>query len=204
MLCIVYADSALLVLEKPADLLAVPGRGDAGRDNLAAHVQAVYADARVAHRLDMATSGLMLFARGAEVHRALSQAFAERQVHKRYQALVEGKVQSNSGEINAALRVDWPNRPRQVVDALQGKPSLTRWVVLGREGSHTRLALEPVTGRSHQLRVHLQSIGHPIVGDKLYGSEPPRGPRLMLHACSLALAHPSTREAVSFESPVPF
>ena len=151
---------------------SVPGRGEAGRDCLAARVQARFADALVVHRLDMATSGLMLFARGAAMQRALSMAFAERRVDKRYVAVVAGIVEARQRQHRRRrCAADWPNRPRQVVDAARGKPSLHAAGACcraTRRRRRTRLELEPVTGRSHQLRVHLASIGHPIVGDKLY------------------------------------
>jgi tRNA pseudouridine32 synthase/23S rRNA pseudouridine746 synthase len=199
---VLAADHALVVADKPAGLLAVPGKGDAGRDHLAGRVQAVFADALVVHRLDMATSGLIVFARGPEVQRRLSIAFAERRVAKRYVAVVSGDVADDHGSIELPLAADWPNRPRQQVDPVLGKPSLTRWRVLSRDGGHTRLELEPVTGRSHQLRVHLAAIGHAIVGDALYAGE--AAPRLLLHATSLAFAHPLSEAPLSFSSPPPF
>lgn len=199
---VLAADDALVVADKPAGLLAVPGKGDAGRDHLSGRVQAVFADALVVHRLDMATSGLIVFARGPEVQRQLSIAFAERRVAKRYVAVVSGSLVDDHGAIDLPLAADWPNRPRQQVDRERGKPSLTRWRVLSRDGERTRLELEPVTGRSHQLRVHLAAIGHAIVGDTLYASAP--APRLMLHATSLAFAHPLSGAPLSFTSPPPF
>lgn len=204
MLEVLHADESIVVIDKPAGLLAVPGRGESGRDNAASRVQQLYADALIVHRLDMATSGLLLFARGAEMQRDLSAAFAQRRVHKRYVAVVHGVVEAEHGEIDAPLAADWPNRPRQNVDAERGKPSLTRWRVLFRGASTTRLDLEPVTGRSHQLRVHLLSIGHPICGDPLYGALPPATPRLLLHACELSLAHPLSGAPCNFVSAAPF
>lgn len=201
---LLYRDDQLLVLDKPAGLLAVPGRGDAGRDNLASRVQALHPQALVVHRLDMGTSGLLLMALGAEMQRRLSSAFAERAVHKRYVAVVEGELADEAGEIAAPLAADWPNRPRQKVDPLAGKPSLTRWRVLARTAGCTRLELEPVTGRTHQLRVHLQHIGHPIRGDALYAPQPLRADRLLLHASELALAHPLTAERLAFSSAAAF
>jgi tRNA pseudouridine32 synthase/23S rRNA pseudouridine746 synthase len=195
-----HADAGLIVVDKPAGLLAVPGRGEAGRDNLATHVQALFADALVVHRLDMATSGLMLFARGARVQRQLSMAFARGEVAKQYEAVVEGDVQGEQGIIDAPLAADWPNRPRQVVAHVGGKPSSTRWQVLSRGAGTTRLRLEPLTGRTHQLRVHLQSIGHPIRGDALYAPAPLQARRLLLHASRLGLVHPLTGKACVFES----
>jgi tRNA pseudouridine32 synthase/23S rRNA pseudouridine746 synthase len=182
---VIHADQDLLAINKPSGLLAVPGRSEP--DCAAARVQAVYADALVVHRLDMATSGLLLFARGPAMQRALSMDFAARRVGKRYIAVVTGRLAGDGGwaEIDLPLAADWPNRPRQKVDLEQGKPSKTRYRVLGHEALGTRVELEPVTGRSHQLRVHLLALGHPIVGDTLYGGPP--APRLLLHACALSI-----------------
>ncbi len=199
----VHVDPALIVVDKPAGLLSVPGRGAAGADNLTARVQARWPDALVVHRLDMATSGLMLWARGAAVQRAMSDAFARRAVDKWYVAVVHGVLVDDAGEIDAALTADWPRRPRQiVVDGGRGKASQTRWRVLARDaaGQRTRLELQPLTGRSHQLRVHLQHIGHPICGDTLYGPQPASGERLLLHASRLAFDHPTHRQRCVFES----
>lgn len=200
-----YEDESLVAIDKPAGLLSVPGRGEANRDCVAARVQAELPDALVVHRLDQATSGVMLFARGADVQRALSIAFAERRVAKRYEAVVHGLVSDNDGEIDLPLLTDWPSRPRQMVDHQRGKPSLTRWSVLSRDAAAgtTRVQLEPVTGRSHQLRVHLASIGHAIVGDTLY-APPPHAPRLMLHACELRLPHPADTRTLVIASALPF
>jgi tRNA pseudouridine32 synthase/23S rRNA pseudouridine746 synthase len=203
----VFADEWLLVLDKPAGLLSVPGRGADKQDCLSARAQRAFPDALVVHRLDMATSGLFLMGRGAAMQRALGIAFAGREVRKLYVALGAGRMQGE-GEIALPLIADWPNRPRQMVDAVNGKPSSTRWRAVGYDphADATRVELEPVTGRSHQLRVHLQAIGHPILGDALYA--PPavqeRAPRLMLHATRLELAHPATGEALRFDSPPPF
>ena len=205
---IVHADAHCIVATKPSGLLAVPGRGEAGRDCLSERVRSEYADALIVHRLDMATSGLMLLARGADAQRALSVAFARREVHKRYVAVVAGRLDSSEGEIDLPLAADWPNRPRQQVDALRGRPSLTRYRVLDSDAAHntTRLELEPVTGRAHQLRVHLLALGHTILGDALYGSAEVQAaaPRLLLHASSLRFAHPASGESMSFDSPPPF
>ncbi len=204
------ADTAVLVLDKPAGLLSVPGRGPDKQDCLSRRVQARFPDALVVHRLDMATSGLMLMARGNLAQTTMGKAFAARQVHKRYQALVHGLLPAHEGrwqEIDLAIAVDWPNRPRRIICALTGKPSLTRWRVLAhtREGC-SRLELEPVTGRSHQLRVHLLAIGHPIVGDTLYPApEPmPAATRLMLHATEIHFDHPFTGTPMIFASIPPF
>lgn len=203
-----HADAHLLVVDKPSGLLAVPGRGDAGRDCLASRVQAAFADALVVHRLDQATSGLMVFARGLPAQRRLSWAFERREVDKRYEAVVWGRPAQAQGRIDLSLGADWPNRPRQQVDAVQGKPASTHWRVMEIEGldDRSRLELEPLTGRTHQLRVHLSAIGHPILGDALYA--PPDiqalAPRLLLHASALALAHPVTGEWLRFTSTAPF
>lgn len=203
---VVYADASLLVFDKPSGLLSVPGRGPDKADCLAARAQVRYPDALVAHRLDMDTSGLMAMARGTAMQRALSQAFAARAVTKRYVAVVAGRLAAPAedwGTIDLPLIGDWPRRPRQMVDPVRGKPSVTRWRVLGYAGETTRVELEPVTGRSHQLRVHLAALGHPILGDSLY-APPSAAPRLLLHASALRLAHPATDAELAFESPVPF
>jgi tRNA pseudouridine32 synthase / 23S rRNA pseudouridine746 synthase len=204
----VHVDDACIVLDKPSGVLSVPGRGEHLQDCMATRVQACWADALVVHRLDMATSGLLLFARGATAQRRLSDAFARRAVHKRYVAVVQGQVQQDEGEIDLPLHTDWPNRPRQHVSAEHGKPSLTRWRVLARDPAQdtTRLELTPLTGRSHQLRVHLLAIGHPILGDALYapGEVQAQASRLLLHADALGLAHPVSGEWLTFEQPAPF
>lgn len=197
-----FADEHLLVVEKPAGLLSVPGRLPENRDCVVTRLQIAYPDALTVHRLDQVTSGLMVLARGKAMQSALSMLFERRQAEKRYHALVEGLVQENAGEIDLPLICDWPNRPRQKVDFEAGKPALTRWRVLERGDARTRLELEPVTGRSHQLRLHLASIGHPIVGDTLYGAAP--AGRVCLHASRLSFPHPADGRAASFESPPPF
>jgi tRNA pseudouridine32 synthase / 23S rRNA pseudouridine746 synthase len=202
---LVFADAALVVAVKPAGLLSVPGRGAHLADSLATRVQARYPDARIVHRLDMATSGLLVLARGREAERRLSIAFQQRQVVKEYGAVVAGQVLEDGGRIDLPLSADWPRRPRQKVDFELGKPSLTLFRVLAAEaGPATRLALAPVTGRTHQLRVHLAAIGHPILGDELYAPLPARAPRLLLHATRLCLPHPLTGERLDFVSPTPF
>ncbi|HVE55035.1 MAG TPA: pseudouridine synthase [Ramlibacter sp.] len=205
---LVYVDEHLVVLDKPAGLLAVPGRGEDKQDCLSGRAQAMWPDALVVHRLDMATSGLFLMGRGLHMQRVLSRAFAERAVDKRYVAVVAGHPGpvDASGTIDLPLAADWPRRPLQKVDAEHGRPSTTGWRVLVHEGRNARLTLEPVTGRTHQLRVHLQAIGHPILGDALYAPAPvlAQSPRLLLHACTLELAHPATGERLAFDSPAPF
>ena len=225
---LIFEDADLLVVNKPSGLLSVPGRGPQGLINLAAQVQVQFEGALVVHRLDMSTSGLMLFARHGDAQRALQRGFERRQVAKRYEAVVQGWPDEDEGSCNAPMRLDWPARPRQVVDWEAGKPSYTRWRVLQRLGktadaasdtgamkgaeatastspaARTRMALEPVTGRSHQLRVHMQTLGHPIVGDELYGTPPGPGERLLLHACNLAFQHPVSGADLQFESLPPF
>ncbi len=203
---VLYADEALLVLDKPAGLLSVPGKGDDKQDCLSARVQAIYPDALVVHRLDMATSGLIVMALGADAQRSLNDAFAKRRVEKRYVAVVQGCMPEQSGEwgeIDLPIVVDWPNRPRRMIDHATGKPSLTRWQRVSCDVAQqtTRVALAPVTGRSHQLRVHLKALGYPIVGDALYGDvDPALGQRLLLHASELALPHPSNGVLMQFTS----
>lgn len=205
---LLHVDAALIVAAKPAGLLSVPGRGADKQDCMIHRVQAVHADALVVHRLDMGTSGLLVFARGKAAQRRLSDAFAARAVDKRYVAVVAGLLPQDAGEIDLPLIVDWPNRPRQRIDVAAGKPSLTRWRVLSRDTrtGTTRVELEPVTGRSHQLRVHLCALGHPILGDALYA--PPDvhalAPRLLLHAQSIAMPHPDGDRRVAFTHPAPF
>jgi tRNA pseudouridine32 synthase/23S rRNA pseudouridine746 synthase len=257
-----FVDEHLLIINKPAGLLSVPGRGEDKQDCLSARVQQRFPDALVVHRLDMATSGLMVFARGEAIQRALSRMFREREVSKRYVALVAGDLREGENksevkstpsltlpqrerecwravgdgwwEINLPLMVDWPNRPKSKVDFESGKPSLTRYRLLGMEtlclravdgasfdtASPTqderlagalgeernfvfsRLELEPITGRTHQLRLHLASIGHPIIGDTLYDGR--KAERLMLHATRLAFDHPITAKPLYFESDAPY
>ena len=197
---VLHADASLLVFDKPAGLLCVPGRGPDKQDCLSARAERQWPDAKVVHRLDMATSGLLLMARGIEAQRALSLAFEQRRVHKRYTAVVTGTLHNPLPEngwnnIDLPLLLDWHNRPRSVVNHTEGKPSLTRWRLAepepGDRPGTTRLSLEPVTGRSHQLRVHLQAIGYPIVGDPLYAvSAPDPGQRLLLHAQAIGFPTP--------------
>lgn len=203
-----HVDAARVVIDKPPGLLSVPGRGPDKQDCAWARVQARFADALIVHRLDQGTSGLIVYARGEAMQRALSEAFAARLVDKRYEAVVHGLIARDAFEIDLPLIVDWPNRPRQMIDHERGKPSLTRVRVLARDAATntTRVELEPVTGRSHQLRVHLLAIGHPILGDALYA--PPevlaQAPRLLLHARDLSLPAMLDAPALSLHSPPAF
>ena len=206
---VLHVEAAFVVLAKPPGLLSEPGRGPDKRDSLLVRAQAAWPDARIVHRLDMMTSGVIVLARETLAHASLSEAFRERQVDKRYEALVHGRPASDEGAIDLPLAVDWPNRPRQVVCRDTGKPSLTHYRVVGAAqvdgvGALTRIALAPVTGRTHQLRVHLASLGCPIAGDPFYGSAGDTAPRMMLHACRLAFAHPISGAPLVFESRVPF
>ena len=205
---VLFHDTELLVVNKPSGLLSVPGRGEHKKDCLITRVQVDYPDALIVHRLDMETSGVMVMARNKSVHRQLGLLFQEREAQKRYVAIVDGQIREASGIIDLPLICDWPNRPRQIVDHEHGKPSITRFKVLWRniEEGTTRVELEPETGRSHQLRVHLQSMGHPILGDRLYANEQQqaKATRLLLHALSLGFVHPLTAEPLRFICDVPF
>lgn len=209
-LCL-YQDPHVLVLHKPAGLLSVPGRGPDKQDCLIQRALQHWPDALVVHRLDMATSGLLLLARDKPTQAALSRAFAERQVHKRYVAVAWGQLHATDWQqIEAPLRCDWERRPLQIVDPVQGKPSLTRYCrapqQTGTPPGCTRLLLEPITGRSHQLRVHMAHLGLPLLGDALYAPEAAQtlAPRLLLHAQSLAFTHPHTGQALAFEHAAEF
>jgi len=206
---VMHADENLLVLNKPAGLLSVPGRGEDKQDCLSRRVQQLYPEALIVHRLDMATSGLMLMARSLAIQRALSQSFEKREIHKTYLAVVDGCLApapspDGWGLIDLPIAADWPRRPLRIIDVALGKPSQTRWRVLAFDAAthSTRVALEPVTGRSHQLRVHLQALGCPILGDRLYAPEAAqaKASRLLLHASRLQLTHPASGNKLAFES----
>lgn len=241
-----HEDEELLVLEKPPGLLCVPGRGPDKQDCLSALAQQRWPGALIVHRLDQATSGLVVMARSLQSQRLLSQAFAERQVEKRYIAVVAGQLgidrlpsaacsdpfardagqepprseprqggsrpaaQGVWNTIDLSIAADWERRPLRIIDARHGKPSQTLWQAVSHEAwqsqACTRVLLSPVTGRTHQLRVHMAALGHPILGDALYGDEDNSrwANRLLLHAHSLQLEHPATGELLSLESPAPF
>lgn len=216
---IVYCDESLLVVNKPAGLLSVPGRGLDKADSLTVRVQKEFPDARSVHRLDMSTSGLLVFARGAVMHQRLSCLFRERAIKKSYVAIVSGRVGTSTGEVDLPLASDWPNRPRQKVDFYIGKPSLTRYVLLeyleypARDSMHhgecgllaSRVDLEPATGRTHQLRLHMAAIGHPVLGDELYGENAGNiAERLLLHARELSFVHPLRENLLTLSSEPPF
>jgi len=211
---IIYQDNDLVVLNKPSGILSVPGRLAEHQDCLQNRVQRVLPSATIVHRLDMATSGLMIMALNKPAHVAISRQFEQRKTHKNYLARVFGSVKQSEGSVDLPLICDWPNRPKQKVDHENGKPSLTHYRVLSSSSNanedngieSTLLELTPVTGRSHQLRVHMLALGHPILGDKLYAHPEARAMscRLQLHALKLSLFHPSTEQAMTFSAPCPF
>ncbi len=221
---LVFTDDTLLVLDKPSGLLSVPGKGEDKQDCLSARVQVEFPDALVVHRLDMATSGLLVMARGQKSQRQLSNAFANREVFKRYRAVVTGVIREIADPphelwsvIDLPIGLDWPRRPLRHIDPANGKPSQTEWQIekdspplngvdFDRSKPFSRVLLRPVTGRSHQLRVHLAAIGHPILGDTLYApiEVQTQSARLLLHASSLTLTHPETGKILQFDSPSPF
>ena len=206
---LLYQDDTLLVLNKPSGLLSVPGRGADKQDCLSARVQAQFADALVVHRLDMATSGLLLMARGADTQRAINHAFSKGLVDKRYVAIVAGLLEADGiwRTIDLPIAVDWPRRPLRIIQ-VDGKASQTRWRCIAHDlqRQSSRVELEPLTGRSHQLRLHMQAIGHPILGDALYAPAHIQtlAPRLLLHACALSLVHPHTGTPMRWECSADF
>ena len=204
-LAILHADDRLLVLDKPAGLLSVPGKEPGRADCLIARLQAVHPEALLVHRLDCDTSGVIVFARDKAAQGHLGKQFEGRVTKKAYQARVAGRLEG-AGRVDLPLATDWPNRPRQQVDHKRGRPAQTDWAVMAHDGDTTRVRLHPLTGRSHQLRVHMRALGHPILGDPIYATGAARDgwPRMMLHAETLTLRHPSGGGWVTFHSPCPF
>ena len=204
--CVVFEDQHLVVLEKQAGLLSQPGLGPNKHDSLLTRSLTDWPSARIVHRLDRDTSGLMVLALDTETHRKLSAQFAKRHVKKIYHAQIDGCPSQRSGMINAPIRRKSTRPPRYCVDFESGKDATTHWVVTASHGSRTYVALRPITGRSHQLRVHMEYIGHPILGDPLYGTEQSRSKlyRLGLHAHGLAFRHPSTKKWMQWISREPF
>ena len=204
-LSVLHEDRHIVVVDKPAGLLSVPGKLEGRSDCMIGRLQAARWDALLVHRLDCDTSGVMIFARTKQAQGFLGQEFEKRRAKKTYIARVKGTVAGESGQIDLPLGSDWPNRPRQMVDHDNGRPAQTNWQVIARAPGETRLRLSPLTGRSHQLRVHMLALGHVILGDPIYDvAGAAAHPRLMLHAETLGLHHPDTGAWIAFAAPVPF
>ncbi|WP_342077416.1 pseudouridine synthase [Yoonia sp. SS1-5] len=204
-LVILHDDHEVILVDKPSGLLSVPGKGPDLADCLMARVAAVFPTALLVHRLDRDTSGVMIFALTPHAQRHLGLQFEKRQTKKTYVARVWGEMAEKTGAVDLPLIVDWPNRPRQMVDHQNGKAALTEWRVVRKDAGETRVRLMPRTGRSHQLRVHMQAIGHPILGDPFYATGPARAhPRLMLHSETLQFRHPDGGQGMRITAKCPF
>ncbi|KHQ55146.1 RluA family pseudouridine synthase [Mameliella alba] len=202
---VLYEDTDLLVVDKPAGLLSVPGKGEDLQDCLLSRLEKAFPTVRLVHRLDRDTSGVMVFGLTPHAQRHLGNQFETRKTKKTYLARLHGHLEPATGEVDLPLIVDWPNRPRQKVCHETGKPALTGWKVLKSDQGETRVRLFPHTGRSHQLRVHTLTLGHPILGDTLYAPETAdQYPRMMLHAEELRLNHPESGKGMKFRAPAPF
>ncbi len=203
---IIYQDDQVIVAVKPNGLLSVPGRALEHKDCLITRIQQDRPEALTVHRLDCETSGLVVLACNKESQRELSRQFHDRETKKRYIAVVDGILSDVEGEINVPLMKDWPNRPKQKIDYEQGKSAQTLYKVLSHTNEETRVELIPITGRTHQLRVHMLSLGHPILGDSLYGTEQclAKSPRMLLHALELGFNHPTTGEWRVYQYPAEF
>ena len=202
---ILYEDAHVIAVNKPAGLLSVPGKGPELADCLLTRLQAAFPDTLLVHRLDRDTSGVMVFGLTPHAQRSLSKQFELRKAKKTYVARVLGRLQPKTGTVDLPLIVDWPNRPRQMVDHENGKPAVTDWRVVTDTGKESRVRLYPRTGRSHQLRVHMLSLGHPILGDPLYATgEAAEHPRLMLHSEELRINHPENGKGLKFRCPAEF
>jgi tRNA pseudouridine32 synthase/23S rRNA pseudouridine746 synthase len=203
---IIHQDDDIIVLDKQAGLLSVPGKHEDHKDCLEARVQSRFEGASTIHRLDMDTSGLLVMARHKDAHRFIGYQFEHRLTSKTYIARVLGQVEKDEGSVDLPLICDWPNRPKQKVDHEMGRSALTHYRVLERNEVESRVMLTPVTGRSHQLRVHMLELGHPILGDRFYGEGGAleMAPRLMLHAAEITIRHPNTKQMMTFKAPVPF
>ncbi len=208
---IIFQDDDIVVLNKASGILSVPGRLPEHQDCLQNRVQRILPNATIVHRLDMATSGLIIMALNKAAHIAISRQFEQRKTQKTYLARVFGILEAKTGSVDLPLICDWPNRPKQKVDHENGKQSLTHYKVVSQNDKADHQAsslveLTPITGRSHQLRVHMLALGHPILGDKLYANERAlsMSKRLQLHALTLSLFHPTTKEAITFSAPCPF
>ncbi|GIU44359.1 bifunctional tRNA pseudouridine(32) synthase/23S rRNA pseudouridine(746) synthase RluA [Shewanella algidipiscicola] len=203
---VVHQDKDIIVLNKPSGLLSVPGRDPAYHDSVFARVLSQHPNAQIVHRLDMATSGIIVLALRRSAERELKRQFRDRETHKTYYARVAGHVKTQGGTVELPLICDWPNRPKQKVDHQLGKPSTTHFEVISRAKRSTLVKLTPITGRSHQLRVHMMALGHPILGDNFYADALAKrlAPRLLLHAQSLTLHHPYSGEPMTFSTDIPF
>ena len=191
---IIYQDEYIIAVDKPQALLSVPGLGPDKKDCMIARLEKIIPQAKVVHRLDCYTSGIMLFAIGIEMQRALSKIFHDRKIEKQYIAVVRQWFEADEGVIKFPMRCDIDDRPRQIVDYEHGKSAITNWQILKRETDSVRLLLKPETGRTHQLRVHCKAMGHPIIGDGLYGNDEVKQARMLLHADNLLFEHPVTNK----------
>lgn len=203
-LAILYQDRSIIVTDKPSGLLSVPGKLEGRADCLETRLRLAFPGTLLVHRLDCDTSGVMIFARNKAAQGFLGQEFEQRRAKKTYVARVFGRIAEDRGQVDLPIGVDWPNRPRQMIDPINGRHAVTDWEVISRSEDETRVRLFPLTGRSHQLRVHMLSLGHPILGDPIYAEGWPEHPRLMLHAETLSLHHPDSGEWVTFTAPCPF
>lgn len=202
---IIYQDDYLIAVNKPGGLLSVPGIGGANQDSVATRMLAINPEVKIVHRLDCHTSGIMLLAVGIKMQRELSRQFHDRKINKQYVAEVRGVLSEQQGVIDVPMRGDPDDRPRQIIDNEQGKSASTQWQVISIEGDRTRLLLKPITGRTHQLRIHCISIGHIIIGDTLYGDDiEKQEQRMLLHAETISLFHPATGEPISLTAPCDF
>lgn len=201
---IIYQDDFIVVVNKPQALLSVPGIGPDKQDCMIARLEKIIPEAKVVHRLDCYTSGIMIFAIGIEMQRALSKIFHDRKIEKQYIAVVRQWLQEDSGVIKFPMRCDIEDRPRQIVDYEHGKSAITYWQVLLRDPGSVRLLLKPETGRTHQLRVHCKAMEHPIIGDGLYGNDEVKQPRMLLHADNLLFLHPVTNEEMRLSAACDF
>ena len=203
-LVILHQDDHVIVVDKPAGLLSVPGKLDGRKDCLQSRLRAAFWDSLLVHRLDCDTSGVMIFARTKQAQGFLGQEFEQRRAQKSYVALVTGDMTADRGRIDVAIGSDWDHRPRQKVDPVNGRAAVTEWEVVARLGTQTRVRLHPLTGRTHQLRVHMLEMGHPILGDPIYSDDAARHGRLMLHAETLSLHHPGRGTWVTYQAACPF
>lgn len=205
-LAIIHEDDDIVVFDKPSGLLSVPGKDPGLSDSLQTRALGRFPGAGTIHRLDKDTSGIIVMAKHKAAHGHIGKQFEYRQTRKSYVARVWGHVTNEDGLIDLPLATDWENKPRQAVNHEHGRPAQTRWQVIGREANATRLKLIPITGRTHQLRVHMREIGHPILGDEFYatGEALAAADRLQLHAAELGFRHPTGGEPVVFTSEPPF